>query len=36
MNVFNDAYATAKTVEFDGKYMRHNIIGQRALAAMEV
>lgn len=29
------AYATAETVEFDGKYMRHDI-GQRALAVMEV
>ena len=35
MNVFNDAYATAETVEFDGKHLRHDI-GQRALAAMEV
>ena len=30
-----DAYAAAETVEFEGKYMRHDI-GQRALAAMEV
>ena len=30
-----DAYAAAETVDFDGKYMRHDI-GQRALAAMEV
>ena len=29
-----DAYASAETVEFDGKYMRHDI-GRRALAAME-
>ena len=29
-----DAYAAAETVEFDGKYMRHDI-GRRALAAME-
>ena len=31
----NDAYAATETIEFDGKYMRHDI-GQRALAAMEV
>ena len=30
-----DAYAAAETVDFEGKYMRHDI-GQRALAAMEV
>ena len=30
-----DAYAATETVEFEGKYMRHDI-GQRALAAMEV
>ena len=29
-----DAYAAAETVDFDGKYMRHDI-GRRALAAME-
>ena len=29
-----DAYAAAETVNFDGKYMRHDI-GRRALAAME-
>lgn len=29
-----DAYAAAETVEFEGKYLRHDI-GQRALAAME-
>ena len=29
-----DAYAAAETVEFEGKYMRHDI-GRRALAAME-
>ncbi len=29
-----DAYAAAETVEFEGKYMRHDI-GQRALAAQE-
>ena len=29
-----DAYAAAETVDFEGKYMRHDI-GQRALAAME-
>ena len=29
-----DAYAAADTVDFEGKYMRHDI-GQRALAAME-
>ena len=29
-----DAYAAADTVEFEGKYMRHDI-GRRALAAME-
>ena len=29
-----DAYAAAETVNFDGKYMRHDI-GHRALAAME-
>ncbi|MBP3485796.1 MAG: phosphoribosylamine--glycine ligase [Oscillospiraceae bacterium] len=29
-----DAYAAAETVEFDGKYLRHDI-GRRALAAME-
>ena len=29
-----DAYAAAETIEFEGKYMRHDI-GQRALAAME-
>ena len=30
-----DAYAATETIEFEGKYMRHDI-GQRALAAMEV
>ena len=29
-----DAYAAAETVDFEGKYMRHDI-GRRALAAME-
>ena len=29
-----DAYAAAETVDFDGKYLRHDI-GRRALAAME-
>ena len=29
-----DAYAATETVEFEGKYLRHDI-GQRALAAME-
>ena len=29
-----DAYAAAETVEFDGKYLRHDI-GRRALAALE-
>ena len=29
-----DAYAATETIEFEGKYMRHDI-GQRALAAME-
>ena len=29
-----DVYAAAETVDFEGKYMRHDI-GQRALAAME-
>jgi len=29
-----DAYAATETVDFEGKYMRHDI-GQRALAAME-
>ena len=29
-----DAYAAAETVEFEGKYLRHDI-GQRALAAVE-
>ncbi len=29
-----DAYAAAERIEFDGKYMRHDI-GKRALAAME-
>ena len=29
-----DAYAAAETVDFEGKYMRHDI-GQRALRAME-
>ena len=28
-----DAYAAAETVDFDGKYLRHDI-GQRALAAL--
>ena len=28
-----DAYAATETIEFEGKYMRHDI-GQRALAAM--
>jgi len=30
----SDAYAAAETVDFEGKYMRHDI-GQRALRAME-
>ena len=30
----SDAYAAADTVDFEGKYMRHDI-GRRALAAME-
>jgi len=29
-----DAYAATETIDFEGKYMRHDI-GQRALAAME-
>ena len=29
-----DAYAATSTVDFEGKYMRHDI-GQRALRAME-
>ena len=29
-----DAYAATETVEFEGKYMRHDI-GQRALAILE-
>ena len=29
-----DAYSAAETVDFEGKYMRHDI-GRRALAAME-
>ena len=29
-----DAYAAAETVDFDGKYLRHDI-GRRAMAAME-
>ena len=30
----SDAYAVAETIDFEGKYMRHDI-GQRALSAME-
>ena len=33
-NALKDAYAATETIEFEGKYMRHDI-GQRALAAME-
>ena len=29
-----DAYAAAETVDFEGKYLRHDI-GRRAMAAME-
>ena len=29
-----DAYAATETIDFEGKYMRHDI-GQRALASME-
>ena len=29
----HDAYAAARAVDFDGKYLRHDI-GQRALAAL--